>query len=330
MFIQAQTLDNLLRKVIEKLLVSKNYVKSTRGNSLELDGVLLKLGNPHCRLSRTEQKGTVLSCLGELLWYLSGSNELSFISYYLPRYKKDSDDGVSIYGGYGPRLVSMYGQNQIENVISLLQSKKSSRRAVIQIFKAEDIAVNHKEIPCTSTLQFLIRNNQLHMLTNMRSNDAFWGLPHDIFCFTMLQEIVARSLGVGVGGYKHAVGSLHLYTDMFEDAKKYLDEGWQEPIPMPVMPEGDPWEAIRTICKAEKEIRENKEITITELGLSDYWSDLVRLLKMYRYLKNDELRKVVEEKKEMVSDAYESYIRTKLAAKKRKMIDSGQLELIET
>jgi len=48
----------------------------------------------------------------------------------------------------------------------------------------------------------LIRNKQLHMLTNMRSNDAFWGLPHNIFSFTMIQEILARTLSVELGTYK--------------------------------------------------------------------------------------------------------------------------------
>ncbi len=329
MFIQAQGLDELLRKVIEKLLVSKNCIKSTRGSSLELDGVLLHLKDPHCRLSRTEKKGTVLSCLGELLWYLSGSNELSFIEYYLPRYKEDSEDGVSIYGGYGPRLFGMHGENQINNIVSLLRSKPTSRRAVIQLFKAEDIATRHIEIPCTCTLQFLVRNKQLHMFTNMRSNDAFWGLPHDIFCFTMLQEIFARTLGVGVGTYKHAVGSLHLYTDIVEDAQKYLDEGWPEPIPMPPMPEGDPWKSIEIVCKAENDIRMNEEVDVSKLGLPEYWADLVRLLKMYRFLKNNELAKVLEERQSMVSVVYESYVRSRMAAKKSVLLENGQLELIE-
>jgi thymidylate synthase len=37
------------------------------------------------------------------------------------------------------------------------------------------------------------------MVTTMRSNDAYLGLPHDVFCFTMLQEIIARSLGREIG-----------------------------------------------------------------------------------------------------------------------------------
>ena len=63
----------------------------------------------------------------------------------------------------------------------------------LQIFDAKDLLnFQHKDIPCTVSLQFLIRENKLHLFVNMRSNDVFLGLPHDIFCFTMIQEIIAN------------------------------------------------------------------------------------------------------------------------------------------
>ena len=93
-------------------------------------------------------------------------------------------------------------------MLSLLRDKSTSRRAVIQVFDAVDLTKPHKDIPCTCTLQLLLRDRRLHMLASMRSNDVFKGLPHDVFAFTMLQEIMARSLGVEIGTYKHAVGSL--------------------------------------------------------------------------------------------------------------------------
>src|SRR5690606_4963573 len=122
--------------------------------------------------------------------YLSKSNNLDFIKYYIPPYHKASDDKVTIHGGYGPRLFNMNGHiNQVDNIINLLKTNPSSRRAVIQLFDAEDLLNYHSDIPCTNTLQFTIRDDKLIMMTSMRSNDAFLGLPHDIFCFTMLQEI---------------------------------------------------------------------------------------------------------------------------------------------
>ena len=69
-------------------------------------------------------------------------------------------------------------------------------------------------------------------------NDAYIGLAHDIFAFTMLQELMARSLGVDVGPYRHSIGSLHLYDSHRAAARAYLREGWQETVSMPPMPPG--------------------------------------------------------------------------------------------
>ena len=226
MFISAKTLDDLLRQTFTRLIKQGVSVTSTRGISSELIGVMLELKNPRARLSRTETKGKVFSGLAELLWYLSGSNELAFIGYYLTKYKSESDDGLTIFGGYGPRLFDNRGIDQIANVVALLSEKGESRRAVIQLFNAEDIAAPHKDIPCTCLLQFMRRKNRLHMVVYMRSNDAFWGLPHDVFAFTMLQELIASKLGISLGTYRHAVGSLHIYEDRIPDAQIYLNEGW--------------------------------------------------------------------------------------------------------
>src|SRR5580704_9691399 len=238
MYLSDTTIDDLLHRVLKKLLECKKAIHPSRGPAKELTGVLLQLTNPRSRLSRTEKKGKVFSCLGELLWYLAKTNDLKFIKYYVSRYEKETDDGLTIHGGYGPRLFALLRGdckiNQIESVLALLKKNPDSRRAVIQLFDAWDIAddtvpgLRHKEIPCTCSLQFTVRKKRLYMFTTMRSNDAFVGLPHDVFTFTMLQEIMARSLGLELGRYKHFVGSLHLYEDNARDARQYLKEGYQE------------------------------------------------------------------------------------------------------
>ena len=62
---------------------------------------------------------------------------------------------------------------------------------------------------------------------HMRSNDVFRGLPHDLFCFTMLQELIARSVGVELGSYHHMVGSLHMYEEDAKQLEEFIAEGWQ-------------------------------------------------------------------------------------------------------
>lgn len=328
MYITAPTLDDLLRRVYEKLLNSINRINPTKGPATELSGVLLKIANPRTRLSRTEKKGTLFSCLGELLWYLAGSRDVRFISYYLPHYTKYSDDGKTIYGAYGPRMCSKVGARQIDNVINLLKKKSESRQVVIQLFDASDIVEEHKDIPCTCTLQFLIRQRRLNMITSMRSNDAFLGLPHDIFAFTMLQEIIARALGVELGTYKHAVGSLHLYDENRNSAQQFLDEGWQLKVPMPAMPIGDPWNSISVLLSAESKIRRGQEIDSDTLKIDPYWADLVRILQIFQYTNNpDKIGKVSQIKRKMHTHIYNPYINKRHAAFLAKNIIPEQKEL---
>jgi thymidylate synthase len=92
MNVTADTLDDLLLKVFKKILQKGVRVKASKGANTELAGILLELKNPRARLSRTETKGTLFSCLGESLWYLSKSNRLDYIEYYLSNYGKYSDD----------------------------------------------------------------------------------------------------------------------------------------------------------------------------------------------------------------------------------------------
>jgi thymidylate synthase len=318
MYITEETLDDLLRRVFTKLLKSKNRINPTRGEATELTGVLLQITNPRARLSRTEMKGKLFSCLGELLWYLAKTKDLRFISYYVSRYREESDDGRTVYGGYGPRLFKMDGNNQVANVITLLKNNSDSRRAVIQLFDSADLAEQHKDIPCTCTLQFMVRQRRLNMLTNMRSNDAFFGLQHDVFAFTMFQEIIARTLGVELGTYKHAVGSLHLYEEHRARAKKYLSEGWQPMEFMPPMPVADPWSSIHKIIRAESVIRRGRRINSSDLNLDSYWADLVRLLQIYRHFKRGERKQIVQLKREMSVRIYDPYIEGKKQTAKRR------------
>ena len=210
MFISAETIDDLLRKLIGEIFDQGSRVNASRGANTELACVLLKLTWPRARLSHTETKSKPFGAIGELAWYLAASNDAEFITYYLRDYKKETEIDGTIHGAYGPRLFTERCGNQFENVIELLRRKPNSRQAVIQLFDSSDLAGTYKDVPCTCTLQFMIRKDRLDMVTSMRSNDAYKGLPHDVFSFTMLQEIAARMLKVELGDYNHFAASLHL------------------------------------------------------------------------------------------------------------------------
>lgn len=317
MFITAPTLDDLLQKTLKRVLRKGAPISSERGNSRELIGVMLELQNPRARLSRSETKGKVFSGLGELLWYLSGQNNLDFIEYYIPKYRDESEDGKTIYGGYGPRLhKEIDGVNQIDNAINILTNRGDSRRAVIQIFDAKDIVGVHKEIPCTCVIQLLRRNDLLHMVVYMRSNDAFLGLSHDIFAFTMLQEMIAKRLNIEIGKYRHSVGSLHLYERQVNQTMQYLNEGWQSTdlnASMPSMPDGDPWQYIPLLLDNEQKIRLGQNISLGAIRIPPYWKDFLRLLKIFGHGKSgdvNEIKKIYQLKRQMASTIFDIYIDT--------------------
>lgn len=316
MFITADTLDDLLRRVFEQLLLPQPKFKATKEYQFtELFGPVLCLTDARARLSRTETKGKVFSALGELLWYLSGSTSATFMNYYVPAnfYSNETEAGTDVVrSGYGERLNNFNGINQIRNVIDLLTLKKTSRRAVIQLFDASDLAKNYKSIPCTCTLQFLIRDGKLNMFVNMRSNDAFLGLPHDVFAFTMLQEIVAMSVDAEVGEYRHAVGSLHLYEDRENDAQQYMAEAFQDKIAMPRMPKGDPWPSVYRLLAVERILRVDGACAIDIADLDPYWQDLCRLLLIHRLSKDRNSEGIERVRDEIVSESYRAFVNGKI------------------
>lgn len=325
MRIAAETLDDTLRQLYPALLASTQHVSTSRGDTREIVGVLIEITKPRARLSRTETRGKPFSCLGELLWYLSGSDSLDFIRYYIPRYADESVDKTTVYGAYGPRLFCQRGNNQLTNVIKQLSRNPNTRRAVIQIFDAEDLALPHKEIPCTTTLQFLRRNDRMHCVATMRSNDAYKGLPHDVFCFTMLQEIVARCVGARIGAYYHIAGSMHLYENDCDVAKQFLNEGLQQRVEMPRMPSGDPWPAIRKILDAEDRVRMRETLDIKAYRLNPYWEDMVRLLQIFDATGDED--RLNQLKAMIVFKPYTLYIEPRKAAKPRKAFQPAQLTL---
>ena len=66
--------------------------------------------------------------------------------------------------------------HQLDNVIMTLRDDPHSRRAMVMIFEPEDTRATAgalTRVPCSVSYQFLIRNNRLHVIYYIRSNDFF-------------------------------------------------------------------------------------------------------------------------------------------------------------
>jgi len=233
-------LNTLYKYVVASVYTQPDFVSSPRGMlTKEVLGATLTLRNPRARLITSPTRAVNYSfAVGEFIWYWDGRNDLEFISRYNKRLPQFSDDGVTLNSAYGYRIFGPFGhsggdRNQWKTVLDILRTDRDSRRAVIHILNRADISGISKDVPCTSTLQFFIRDERLHMHVYMRSNDVFWGLPYDVFSFTLMQEAMAIELGVGLGHYKHTAGSLHIYERHFSDSEKIISE---LPVPSPSMP----------------------------------------------------------------------------------------------
>lgn len=165
-----------------------------------------------------DRKMPMRYAVGELLWYLSGSNRLRDITVFSKVWERMSDNGVTVNSAYGNRIFEAFGFDQMEFIEKILSSDPNSRQAVIHIKDACDYTeFPTRDVPCTVCLQYFIRDGKLHATTYMRSNDLWTGFPYDVFCFTCFQIILAFRLGVEIGTYTHIAGSLHLYQRSLDE-----------------------------------------------------------------------------------------------------------------
>lgn len=208
--------------------VQKGHVDPSRDGAVAaevLNAVTVVKDPTRNIVKSTDRKMPMRYAVGELLWYLSGSNRLQDISKFSKVWERMTDDGETLNSAYGYRILERYGFNQIDYITSVLKKDPYSRQAVIHIKDCLDYrAFPTKDVPCTMHLQYFIRDGKLHATTNMRSNDLWTGFPYDVFCFTCIQIIIAFRLGVDIGTYTHIVGSLHLYQRSLEEwANKRID-----------------------------------------------------------------------------------------------------------
>lgn len=135
------------------------------------------------------------------------------------RFQAYADRG-RLRGAYGPRIY-----HQVPAVLSLLARDPDTRQAVITIWNGKEHQVQSRDVPCTQSFQFFVRNGRLDMRAGMRSSDAWLGIPHDYLMFSRLQLVMAHCLGLEAGHFTHTAGSLHLYERDREAAQAVVDAG---------------------------------------------------------------------------------------------------------
>ena len=296
-------------------LMEHGMVAHPRGQETrELLNYNITLMDPRNRIISLPARKTNLPYLiGELVWYLSGHNTVDGILPFSKFWAQITNSGEvlgypkgTINSNYGNRLfghANIPGMvhngvqlNQWARLVKILKADPDSRQAIVNIHMPSDRHDGNKDVACTLTLQFFIRENALHMVTNMRSNDIILGFTNDVFQFTMLQEILLLQLRehfpeLELGHYFHNAGSMHIYSRHFEMAEQLANEHMADlsMIPMDRF-DTDIRNALMEIQDEYVRLREadNLPDTFADFGafknLSPYWQAIVDGL----YLRNED------------------------------------------
>lgn len=177
--------------------------------------------------------------LAELCYILSGSNELASIAYYNKSMAHYSDDGKTISGAYGIRLVE-----QLPVLAARLKEDIYTRQAcatIFQVIDCTDTKAKHK--PCNIFLQFLCRPPFLDLHVTSRSSDFVTGFSIDTIHWQALLVMMANELraagfiDVMANRVYYNIASLHVYAADWPVVKQWkpiMDKSYEHFLPLSI------------------------------------------------------------------------------------------------
>lgn len=185
----------------------------------------------------TTKKLHLRSIIHELLWFIKGSTNIS----YLKENKVTIwDEWADQEGNLGP----VYGHqwrswpkpdgttiDQLGEVIRNLKSNPDSRRHIVSAWNVGDLDKMALP-PCHLMFQFYVANGELSCQMYQRSCDIFLGVPFNIASYALLTLMVAQVTGLKPGEFIHSLGDAHIYLNHVEQVKLQLS---RQPFSPPVM-----------------------------------------------------------------------------------------------
>lgn len=262
----AETFHDAYRFMLDDVVEYGEKVNPRGQGTSELRDVVLLL--PHDRdggkaWGRTNDRYV----LAEMAWYLSRDPSAAFIKQHAALWGRIENPDGTVNSNYGeklwaPREISNLGlhyppltdKSEWQWCRDSLVADMSTRQAVAVIHRPEHHWPGNKDVPCTLTMSWMIRDGRLESRFHMRSSDAWFGLPYDVPFFTwlgdrMLYELRKAGVDVKPGQMRLALDSFHLYDHRAKHARDYLAR-WK-PAPRwlnPVPPFGD-LDALSQLCK---------------------------------------------------------------------------------
>lgn len=177
----------------------------------------------------------------EFVWYMSGFLTVEFISYYgsmwnhltnQVKIENNDDINTQINSNYGfhvffksptAGLGIKNPLSQFDWIVNELKKDRSSRKAIMQYTWPIIYLDGIRDFTCTQTQHFLIRNEKLINLVNIRSSDAIKGLTFDIPWWDFVGQAVGYFLGVDSPELVVNIGSSHFYDSDSKLVNSILD-----------------------------------------------------------------------------------------------------------
>lgn len=191
----------------------------------------LSAGFPLVTTKKTFLKGII----HELLWFLSGSTNIKYLTDHdVHIWDEWADEHGELGPVYGSQWRSWPGPDggtidQISRVVNDLKNNPDSRRHIVSawnVAEVDDMALP----PCHSLFQFYVADGRLSCQLYQRSADIFLGVPFNIASYALLNMMIAQVVGLKVGDFVHTLGDAHLYTNHLEQTDKQLQ---RDPRPLP-------------------------------------------------------------------------------------------------
>ncbi len=162
----------------------------------------------------------------ELEWYDNQSTNINDIPYgdEPPKaWQYAANEHGEINSNYGHLIYSDKYYCQYEKVINELEANPDSRRASM-IYTRPSIWEEYNEngkndFICTNSVTYYIRDNRLHAVVQMRSNDVIFGYRNDYAWQKNVLEGLCWELHVDEGDIHWQVQNLHVYERHFDLVK---------------------------------------------------------------------------------------------------------------
>lgn len=175
------------------------------------------------------------SIIHELLWFLSGDTNISYLKENkVSIWNEWADEEGNLGPVYGSQWRSWPDNNgepidQIKNLIEAIKANPDSRRHIVSAWNVSDL--NKMALPpCHCLFQFYVADGQISCQLYQRSADIFLGVPFNIASYAFLLELVAAQTNLKAQDFIWTGGDCHLYLNHQEQAKLQLS---RQPLSLP-------------------------------------------------------------------------------------------------